>query len=413
MTVLRKIWDAKGSILLAFLLAVVVWVASVTVDDPTIEQIVETTIPIDYSDLKDGLLLVGDIVQQAQITLRAPQSIWEQLSQDDIRLAVDLSQLDAGTYRITLQPEINLRPALITAIEPSTVTLTIEPELSRQFPIEIDLIGEPALGYDKEEAQLSFDEALAIGPESAINSISLLQAQLDIEGARQSLEEVVTLIAIDASGAQIRAVSIEPQTVKVSLTIEQGDRYRLVSVIPTIEGSADYGYRITSIQVIPDQIILTSSNPDTFDELGGFVETEAIDLTGARETLEHRAGLTLPEGLTPVGNQSVLVRVTITAIVDTRNLEVPIEFQGLDPALAAESNPEVITVLLTGPLAILEALEPADVRVVLNLVDYARGSYVLTPEVIVGPTDIETQIVPESVEVTIGTAPPATPPPAP
>ncbi len=413
MNFLRRIWDAKSSILLAFILAVVVWVASVTANDPTIEQIVETPIPIVYSDPKEGLLVVGDPDQQAQITMRAPQSIWEQLTVDDFLLTVDLSQLDAGTYRITLQPEIKLRPALITAIEPSTVTLTIEPELSRKIAIEVDLIGEPALGYDYEEPQLSLDEALVIGPESAVKGISLLHASLDIEGARQSLEEEVQLIPIDASGVQVRAVTVEPQTVVVKLAIEQGDRYRLVSVIPTIEGSAEYGYRITSIQVVPDQIIVTSSNPEIIDELGGFVETEAIDLTGARETLERRAGLTLPEGLTPVGNQSVLVRVTITAIVNTRNLEVPIEFQGLDPALAAEANPDVVTVLLTGPLAILETLEPADVRVVLNLVDYTQGSFVLIPEVIVGPTEIETQIVPESVEVTIGVAPPATPSPAP
>jgi YbbR domain-containing protein len=165
--------------------------------------------------------------------------------------------------------------------------------------------------------------------------------------------------------------------------------------------------------VFPQEIVITSSDPSAFDGLGGFVETATLDISGARETVERRTALNLPQGLSPVGNQTVLVTVTITPILDTRNLELPIEIQGLPTDLAATTTPKVVTVLLTGPLAVLEALELDEVRVVLNLVDYEPGTYLLTPEVIVPPTEIETQILPETIEVTIGEAPPTTPTPTP
>ncbi|NIM96262.1 MAG: hypothetical protein GTO18_21400 [Anaerolineales bacterium] len=403
----------RGSLFLAFILALTVWIAAVTVEDPTIEQLMEEPVPIEYSEPQEGFQIVGQPVQEALLTIRAPETVWAEITPDTFRISVDLQQLGAGSHEILLEPTTDLQPLLITAVDPPSVTVLLEPILTQELPIEIIIAGDPALDYDVGDPVYNPTEALVIGPTTAVSSVAALRAEVDITGARQDVVTSAMLIAFDANDDVVEEVQIEPPTVSVRVPIEQSDRYRLVSVIPQIEGTPAYGYRITNISVLPSQVIVTTSDPEAFDSLAGFVETEAIDLTGAQETIERRALVELPEGFSLVGNQTVLVRVGIEPIETTVNLERPVEFQGLNPEYAAELNPQSVTVILTGPLAILEDLQPEEVRVILNLVDFELGTYEVTPEVIVSQPDIEVEILPPTVEVVIIVAPPTTPTPSP
>ena len=59
-----------------------------------------------------------------------------------------------------------------------------------------------------------------------------------------------------------------------------------------------------------------------------------------------------------------------------------LEIRGLAPGLVATPSPDTVDVLILGPLPVLDALTPEDVRVVLDLTDFGPGTYQLTPEVV-------------------------------
>jgi YbbR domain-containing protein len=401
MPILRWLWENKGSVLLSFLLSFTVWVAAVTTEDPTIERTFEQSIPIQYIPPRTGLVLLGEPPKTAQITLRAPESVWAQLTAHDIELQVDLSQLEPGGYTIPLQPQVNLKPVRITQVDPPSIRVTIEPLVSKEIPVTVQVIGEPALGFDAAAPQYQPLQVIVSGPESRVTLVRQALALVEISGARAAVDTEVTLTPVDAFDEAVEDVHLEPERLRVQIAVEQGDRYRLVSVIPRIEGTPEYGFRINSIQVVPDQVIVTSTDPRALDTLPGFVETEAIDLTGARETIERRALLDLPEGFSLVGTQTVLVRVSITAITNSITLIMPVQIQGLAPGLEAQASPNTVTVFLTGPLATLEELKPEDVLVVLNLVDLDEGVHTVTPEVIVPQVEVTAETLPSTVEVTI------------
>jgi hypothetical protein len=72
-------------------------------------------------------------------------------------------------------------------------------------------------------------------------------------------------------------------------------------------------------------------------------------------------------------------------------------------------SPEIVEVILSGPLPKLESLGPDDVRVVLSLFEYPLGTHQILPEVIT-PEDIESQsLIPETVQVRISETPTPTP----
>jgi hypothetical protein len=161
--------------------------------------------------------------------------------------------------------------------------------------------------------------------------------------------------------------------------------------------------------------LVTSSDPTALDTLVGFLETETIDITGATGTVDENVLLDLPEGIFPIQDQRVRVIVTIEPIETSETFpDIPFEFQGLTPGLAAIPSPDRVTLLLKGPLAILDDLQEEDIRVVLNLLDLGLGIHEgISPEVLDLPEEITVEnISPASVDVEIIVAPPATPTPS-
>lgn len=412
MIILRWFWNNKGSFLLSFVLAITVWVAAVTAEDPTLENSMQEPIAIKYLSPTDGLEVVGFPALEALVTIRAPESVWKDISPDTVKIEVDLLGLEPGIHEIVLNAVSDLSPYHIKLIEPSTVYVKLESLLSKELPIDARLRGESAFGYDVDNPIVSPEKATIVGPASSVAEIVGLRVEVNLAGESQDIDQEFEVIAYDEDQMQVEGVEITPQFAQVFIRIEQGEQYKIVSIIPTTIGSPAYGYRMIGITPLPNQVLVTTSDPSAFDGLPGFIETVAIDITGARETVEQNVSLVLPEGISPVLEQTVLVIVTISPIETSITFDLPIETQGLGLGLAAELSPETMKVLLTGPLAFLETLQPEDVRVVLNLVDLDLGSYELTPEIIVALTEIEIEIFPARIEVEIVIAPPTTPTPS-
>lgn len=411
----RWLLDHLGALILAFFLALIVWVAAVLAGDPSRTDVFPNALPIEYRGLEDNLLIVGDPPTSALVTIRAPESVWAQLTNEDFEVWIDLENLGAGNHYLDVQNHISLQPARITGHTPEKVNLTLEAASAETKPIEVVAIGEPAIGYRTTDLEAEPSEVIIRGPESAVSKVEQVRAEVDVTGRVETLDQVLPLIAIDDSGNPVEQVNIEPTEVTVVVAVEQLERYRLVSVIPAIEGQETLeaaGYLITSVTVSPTQIIVFSTVPDALEALPGFIKTVPLDLSEATDTVERRLSLELPDGVSLVGDQSVLVIVEILPIESSLTLTREVTVQGLDPGLEAQLSPSSVEILITGPQPTLSALSETDVRAIVNLLDYGVGTFSVPVEVILAPTDVELRAIqPEIIEVTIGFSFPTTPTP--
>jgi len=321
------------------------------------------------------------------------------------------SELHAASGPLSLllaEPQVKLKPVLITELDPAQITFEIETLVEKSLPVEIRISGEPAIGYESGNPVADPSTVDISGPASLINRVDSIIAEVDITGQRQDYSQRVQLRAIDENGVYLDAIKTDPGFAMVSAQIQQGERYRLVAVIPIINGQPDFGFRITKITVIPEQVIIFSSDPAVFDALPGFVETIPIDINGAKEPIEVRASLDLPDRTALVGDQNILVQVSIEAIENSMTITSPVEIRGLADDLYAVASPSSVTIFLTGPITTLEQLKPEDVRVVVDLFDKGEGTHQVTPQIIVPPTDVEGSALPAMIEVTITSVPPET-----
>jgi YbbR domain-containing protein len=196
--------------------------------------------------------------------------------------------------------------------------------------------------------------------------------------------------------------------------VSQLGGYRLVAVIPIIQGEPDPGYQITEVGVTPTLVTVFSATTDAVENLPGYVETEPVNLQGLTGPVEKRVGISVPQDVILVGDQSVLVRVGIAPIEITSTLTPALTIEGLRPGLFAAPSPQVVSVILKGPLPTLEAIQPEDLQVAVDVTGLGPGTHQVTPVVVSLPENVIVQsIVPDTVEIVISTSPIRTATPAP
>jgi YbbR domain-containing protein len=402
---LRWLTTNLRTFLLAFVLALAVWITAVTAANPDVTQAYPNSIPIEFIGQDPGLVMTGTVPQYVQVTLRAPRSIWDTLlaSESSIRAVVDLTGLKAGTRAVEVQIQIATRPVRIISVTPQKFELSLERLVTMTLPVELNLSGEPAIGYKAGEIVIDPMDAVISGPESFIAQVKHVRASLDLTNSRQSIATSLPIQAENESNATVGGISINPTNIQVSLPIVQQGGYRDMAVKVMSTGKLASGYRLKNITATPLIVTVFSENLKLIESLPGYVETTPVDLSGASSNIETHLSLDLPGGVLLIGDQTVAVQIEIIPIEDSRQVSFrQVEVVGLSRGLKVQLSPVTVDVILGGPLPVLNSLEPSDVHVRIDLTGYSIGTYQLTPVVIVAGQGVTVQsILPGTVEVII------------
>ncbi len=408
MKVLR--WLAKniGALLTALILAVIVWVSAVVASDPNEEQILNRAVSIEIIGQDPSLQIMGSILRNVTLVLRAPSSVWNTLNNDpqSVRAWVDLSNLGQGTHEVPVQVQITPPLVRIISQNPQQMTISLDTIVTQTFPINLIVRGNPPVGYQTQAPQVTPSLVSVTGPESVVSKVSEARVSLDITNANQTITREETPILLDSQGQALSGLTVTPASVSITQPINLLGGYRYVIVRVVSQGQVANGYRVTNIFVSPVGVVVFSSNPTLVDNLPGYVETQPVDLTDKTDDFETLMDLNLPSGVTVVGDPKVLVQVSIAAIDSSLAVSLPVEVIGLAPGLTASLNPPVANVILSGPVPILNNLGPADVRAVADLGGYQTGTYQITPTVTILPDQVQqVSLIPTTIEITITVAP--------
>ncbi len=412
---LRNFVGNLPAFLLAFSLAVAVWISAVTASDPTQDRLYPRLIQIETVGLDPNLVVTESIAQQVSLTISAPSSIWERIVNEQIRVraVADLTGLASGEHTVPIQIQIGIRPAVVSSYSPKSLQINLEELVSRGFPVKAVLRGELGVGYQTGDSLIDPEEVIVSGPKSAVDRVSEVRLQVDLNRATETIQRSATLQAVDKNGNTISDVSISPDQIDYKLEITQRGGYRNVVVKVVLKGQVVDGYRVTNISVFPPAVTVFSTDPQLVEDLPGYVETAALDLNGVKDDVDVGLPLTLPAGVQIVGDQTVAVQVGVASIEGSLTLNnMQVEVIGLEPGLIGKVSPSGVDVFLTGPVPLLSSLTTKDVRVVVDLTGEKIGTYQRVPRVEIAVDDITVQsILPGSVEIVVekGTAVTQTP----
>lgn len=401
-----------SALILSFILALVVWISSVTASDPNVE--LTRTELIEIVGQEPDTLMVGSIPTLAQVTMRAPSSVWDRMAnvENAVRTWIDITGLGAGTHVVPVQIYISevFRPVRLISLSPETVTVTLEELVSVDFVVQVHVIGEPAVGYQAGVLAKKPSVVTVTGPESLVSQVEAVGTTLDISNADETIRVNLPLQAMDGQGEIVSGVTITPDTVEVTQPITLLGGYRNMVVKVVTVGRVAVGYKMTNVSVSPPNVVVFSTDPQLVKNLPSYIETEPLDITGADDDIEALLSLVLPEGVSIVGDDRVLVQVNIAAIEGSITISLPVTVIGLLPTYSAEVSPDTVDVILSGPIPELDAITPTDIRAVVDVNGLEIGTYQLEVDVdvLLGGVRVET-VLPATVEVAIGLAVTPTP----
>lgn len=390
---LRRLLNDLGLILLALVLAIVVWIVAVQQDNPIVQNEFGEPIPIEVRNQPEGTTFLPDgFDEEAYVTVRTPQKNWDELRADKFRVWIDLQDHEVGEYQVAVQAECLDKNVRIVELRPANVPVRLREEISRSVPVQLRLFGSPPLGWeyltDDQHVVLEPETVTVTGPRSLVEQVTKATATLDMRNAKETFVGTRPLDARREDDEIVGFVTIEPSSVQITVPVIQKLGTSEAAVHAVVIGTVAPGYWVRGVSVDPSVVTLVG-DPTAVRAIEGVVDTLPLDISEATGTVVERLPLELPEQVSPVGVQGVKVTVEIEAQQGNATIVREPVIRGLAADLTAVVTPKEVAVTLSGPLPRIRSLSDEDVFVYVDLVDKGVGEHRIEL----------TSLVPEGVEL--------------
>lgn len=287
----RRLTSNLGLKVLAFFIAVFMWLIVVNIDDPVIEKtypgIPVSVVNEEIVTTTNRTYQIVDGTQEVSVTVNARRSVMEKITAENITAIADMKELSLGT-QIPIEVSIQGFRYEKAFTTPSNLQVKIEDEARSNFPITPTTLGTVREGYVLGELKADPEKVTFRGPESVINSISRVVAEADVSGLSEDAEIEARLILYDVNNnvidQTILANNLGKEGVSVDVTL-----YRIKNVpvkLSTSKVSAADGYKVSAIGVEPREISVTGDEQALaeLDEI--WIPPEELELSDLTERTE-------------------------------------------------------------------------------------------------------------------------------
>lgn len=402
---IRWIADNYRTFLWAFALAVAVWISSVTSADPDQTRTLASPVPVEIVGQSSNLVFSNPIPKEVEVTLRAPSSVWALIDADPklVRAILDISGLSSGEHSLDLQIQVRERPVQIVSVSPKTFNFTLEPLITTTMDVDWRISGEVAIGYQVGDISVEPLKVVISGAQSQVEKVKRALVSVDLNGIRENYDQSLKVEILDDRSLSVSGVSVSPENIHIIIPVSQQGGYRDVAVKVTTLGRVASGYRLTDISVSPPVVTIYSTDPALVNSLPGVLETQPLDLQNAQDDITMRLKLSLPAGISVIGEQTVLVQAGVSPIESSVTISSErIEIVGLESNLNVQISPTNVDIILSGPLPLLDTLTRQSVRVTVDLTGLSAGTYQISPVVEVLVANIVAEsILPNTIEVAL------------
>ena len=410
----KSLTNNIGLKLLAFIFAFMLWLLVVNIDDPVdTKTFDDIPVSIEYTEVvtqDQRSYQVLDGTDTVSVTVSATRSVLEKISAENIVATADMRELYLES-QIPIEITIPGYEFETASASPRNVQVKIEQNKSDTFPITVTTTGTVRDGYVLGNVQADPERVTVNGPESVIDQISKVVAEVNVSGlsSDSSIDAVLTYYDEDNNeiSAEQLANNLGATGVKVNVTLYH--TARIPVTVDTSEVTAADGYSISEVTWTPEEIQLAGEEEvlDALEEIR--IPADAIDITSISQRTEKTVDITpyLPEGtrLVDENGNNILVTARV-AREGTKSFDIPvgsITVNNLDDALTVSGygSGDDLEVHIGGPQEQLNSLELSDLAVSIDLKNCTEAGEYEVPVTITLPSDVPDCTVETSVTVKV------------
>lgn len=386
----------------ALAIALLLWVAAAEAAPREKVEWFPGRVPVERPEIPAGYVLRGQLGDVA-VRLRAPEATFGKIAQQDLRATIDITELDAAREEpqdATIHVTASDLQVGVVQVDPATVSVRLERLVTRTVSVQVRFANPPPRGFQPGVPALSRAEVGVTGPQSLVGSVAAVYVTLRYGDTPVDLSQSAQAVAVDAAGAVVDGLRVEPAAVQVTVPVLSSASTRTLPVLWTIRGSVANGYWIGRITT--DPVAVTVRGTQALLASLERIETASIDVSGLTANRSYRVALVLPAGVTLIEPTDAVVGVTVVPLTGTRPFPlVAVTVTGLGANLIAELDPRTVDTLVAGPVPTLVALAADAVSASVDASGKGPGTYA-TDVTIRLPTGLTVQSVqPTRVTLTI------------
>ncbi|MCL1805130.1 MAG: CdaR family protein [Clostridiales bacterium] len=296
----------------------------------------------------------------------------------DVKAYVDLSSAQPGTaiYPVNCTIPSGLSLAYV---QPDYVELTIDVFEARELPVVAETVNDVQQGFSSREPEIKPSVITVSGPRKALDQIAGARVSLDLSGRTRDFSGELPVVLVDKANQvfEDRRVDLSDEEVSVYVGISENLSSKSVSVRTPMSGNMDNRYIMTGMDVQPATVKITGSYA-TVSAIE-YVNTEAIDLSSLTETFHGFIPLLVPPGVTVLEGDTVEITIRVEKNLVRRTVEgVPLEVLNAPEDMDLQVYPAAVSVTLAAYPDLFEPAEDGsgfadDVRAYIDLAGGDEG----------------------------------------
>ena len=403
---LKNNWTLKlASVAIAFL----IWLVVGNINDPIIQK-VYSNVKVNitngsYIESRGMTYRLDSNYQTVSVTLRGNSSKVTKRN-DDIVVEADLTQIvdmDSTPVMVPVTVKCKDISAENITVSPITIPIEIEERETKDFMIAVNYGDSvPGAGYEVGKIYANPEKISVSGPESIIDKIDRVVANVSVEGMTVNSSKKANLIIYDKnqeimSDKEMQYLTFDIGDSKVDVYVELWSTVSGVTFTCDPKGTPANGYAVSKIVTTPSEISLAGTEEalETLKKNGNQIEipSRLVDIGNARETVECKIDLAeiLPSGTKTVSNQaeSIIVEVGILPL-GSKQISLPtqnIQALNLTGELQTVFTDTALTVTVRGKEEDLKNVTAASIKASVDCSGLDEGTYNL-PVTITLPNNI-------------------------
>lgn len=306
-----------GLKILSVFFAVGLWMIVVNIDDPVTTKTFKN-IPVVFENetvLSDAGLVyqVLDGSNSVSFTVRAKRSVVESLTNSDFKAVADFSErISETSVPVKVYALKNEDKILDINLQKNTVKISIEEEIVKKVPVNLQVTGNTAEGHTVGDTTVSPSEITVSGPQSLVDDIASMEVVLDASNASEDISTQIEGQLFDKNGDEVDDERLYCSTTKFDIKAKLLHT-KSVDLDFSVEGTVKDGYRYTEMHYSPTTVLL-AGNVDDLKEISTIViPASELNIDGADKDIEKTVDVSkyLPENLKLVNDSDKKVKVTI------------------------------------------------------------------------------------------------------
>ena len=371
---------------LAVLIALVLWLAIVNVNDPE-KTITVSNIPISVTN--ESAITSRDMVynvkseQYLNITVSGKRSIVSNLSAEDFRATAslkELSKVNSIPVDVTAKNASLGRKITIVKQSAQTILVDVENLEEKDFTdLVVEYTGKVADGYVAGLSSMSTDEVTVKAPTSIIEKIKKVAVRCSLDGTNTNISKKCPVILYDKNNKEIKSDEIElsDKKIRVNVNVLRAKQVPISTINKDELGKPADGYVVDDVILSSDSITVYGSE-ESLDSIESLDIQDDIDVSDAKGDVTQNIDVTgkLPKGLSVSGESTITVKVLIKKLI-TRTFEYDaseVSLNDLSSDLDVQLVTKKVKVTLQGEEEVISQLTKDDMAISADLGKVKEGT---------------------------------------